>query len=297
MMRMAMASAGLNRLAEGRWTLHSRFTQAVNFSHASGELLTFYRYGKGMGPAGILLSTRDFARLATVTAFEKQGQTLFINGTPLSARRMLTLTITPTRLVLADLSSFHADSGLCGPLHQLSLDAPPCQSLLRGLQRWSCGEKPDWLSLTGLGPGLTPSGDDMLVGAMAVLFASQFSSHIQQHPFLPSADQLALLTTSVSCSYLNSARVGAFSSPVLRVVRHLQHGRDPRSAIRRLLTVGHTSGADMLAGIVVALKWLQVSPRRSMHARSGNDSYIYPGSGDGELFPRRQFTTQNARRD
>ncbi|WP_072170913.1 DUF2877 domain-containing protein [Trabulsiella odontotermitis] len=296
-MRIAMASAGLDRLAEGQWTLHSRFTQAVNFSHASGALLTFYRYGKGMGPVGILLSTHDFARLSMVTAFEKQGQTLFINGMPLSARRVLTLTITPGCLVLPDLSSFCAVSGLCGPLHQLSLNAPPCQSLLQGLQRWSCGEKPDWLALTGLGPGLTPSGDDMLVGAMAVLFASQFSSYIQQHPFLPSADQLALLTTSVSCSYLNSARVGAFSSPVLRVVRHLQHGRDPLPAIRRLLAVGHTSGADMLVGMVVALKWLQMSPRRSRHARSGNDSYIYSGSGDRELFPRRQLVTQNARRD
>lgn len=296
-MKIAMASAGLDRLDEGQWTLHSRFTQAVNFSHASGALLTFHRYGKGMGPAGILLSTRDFARLATVTAFEKQGQTLLIDGMPLSARRVLTLTIRPARLVLPDLSSFCAVSGLCGPLHQLSLDASPCQSLLQGLQRWSCGEKPDWLSLTGLGPGLTPSGDDMLVGAMAMLFASQFSLHIQQHPFLPSADQLALLTTSVSCSYLNSARVGAFSSPVLRVVRHLQHGRDPLPAIRRLLAVGHTSGADMLVGMVVALKWLQMSPRRSRHARSGNDSYIYPGSGNREFFPRRQLVTQNTRRD
>ncbi|KFC05570.1 putative cytoplasmic protein [Trabulsiella guamensis ATCC 49490] len=296
-MRIAMASAGLDRLAEGQWTLHSRFSQAVNFIHASGALLTFYRYGKGMGPAGILLSTRDFARFATVKTFEKQGQTLFINGSPLSVRRALTLTTTPTCLVLPDLSSYCAVSGLCGPLNQLSPDAPPCQSLMEGLQRWSCGEKPDWLSLTGLGPGLTPSGDDMLVGAMAVLFASQFSSYIQQHPFLPSADQLALLTTSVSCSYLNSARIGAFSSPVLRVVRHLQHKRDPRPAIRRLLAVGHTSGADMLVGMVVALKWLQMRPRRSRHARSGNDSYIYPGSGDRKLFPRRQLVTQNARRD
>jgi hypothetical protein len=296
-MKVAMASAGLNRLADGQWTLHSRFTQAVNFCHASGELLTFYRYGKGIGPAGLLLSTRDFARLASVTAFEKQGQTLFIDTITLRARRTLMLSIAPSTLVLPDLSSLHAASGLCGSLHQLSLDAPPCQQLLQGLQRWSCGEMPDWLSLTGLGPGLTPSGDDMLVGAMAVLCASQFSAEIQQHPFLPPADQLALLTTSVSCSYLNSARVGAFPSPVLRVMRHLQPGRDPQPALWRLLSVGHTSGADMLVGMVVALKWLQTNPRRSRHARSGNDSYIYTGSGDGEFFPRRQLVTQNARRD
>ncbi|SQB37724.1 Uncharacterised protein [Citrobacter koseri] len=47
-----LACAGLYRLPDGEWSLHSRFSQAINFCHSGGELLTLFRYGKGMGPTG-----------------------------------------------------------------------------------------------------------------------------------------------------------------------------------------------------------------------------------------------------
>ncbi|MDQ8575417.1 hypothetical protein [Klebsiella aerogenes] len=50
----ALACTGLEQLADGVWQRHSRFSQAVNFVHADGTLLTWFRYGKGMVPPGIL---------------------------------------------------------------------------------------------------------------------------------------------------------------------------------------------------------------------------------------------------
>lgn len=76
----ALACAGLYRLPEGEWTLHSRFSQAINFSHANGELLTLYRYGKGMGPTGVLLSRTQFSRLTTVSRLCKTGDLLTGQG-------------------------------------------------------------------------------------------------------------------------------------------------------------------------------------------------------------------------
>lgn len=146
--------------------------------------------------------------------------------------------------------------------------------IVAGLERWANGIAPDWRWLIGRGPGLTPSGDDMLTGMLAVFIAAGIPVHL----FLPPADQLAQLTTSVSCSYLNSARVGEFSTPVLGVMRSLQTGRDAGHALRRLLTVGHTSGADMVLGIALAQRWLLMADSRGKHARSGNNTYIYSGS-------------------
>ena len=73
----ALACTGLEQLADGVWQRHSRFSQAVNFVHADGTLLTLFRYGKGMGPTGILLSSTQFAQLANLPRLVKQGRLLW----------------------------------------------------------------------------------------------------------------------------------------------------------------------------------------------------------------------------
>lgn len=270
----ALACAGLYRLPDGKWALHSRFSQAINFIHTNGELLTLYRYGKGMGPTGVLLSRRQFERLATANGLNKNGEILSGSGVIIRPRRLLRLQLPVVSTVPVDLSSFTHDTGLCGALNQPLNAMPLYAEIMAGLERWQHGVDPDWRWLIGRGPGLTPSGDDMLTGMLAVFVATGMPVHL----FLPPADQLALLTTSVSCSYLNSARLGEFSTPVLRLMRDLQTGQDADRALRRLLAVGHTSGADIVSGIALAQHWLQTVDSRGLHARSGNDTHIYSGS-------------------
>lgn len=269
----ALACTGLNRLPDGEWTLHSRFSQAINFIHASGELLTLYRYGKGMGPTGVLLGRAPFSYLATVAQLYKLGSQLSGQGITLRARRQLRLQLNPADSAPVGLSRCQQQSGLCGALNQPLNSMPFYSEIMEALECWHLGGVPDWRWLIGRGPGLTPSGDDMLTGMLAVFIAAEKPIHL----FLPSIDQLALLTTSVSCSYLNSARLGEFSTPVLGVMRSLQTGRHTDRALSRLLAVGHTSGADTVLGIALAQHWLQMADSRGMHARSGNNTYIYLG--------------------
>ncbi|WP_336218396.1 DUF2877 domain-containing protein [Citrobacter amalonaticus] len=269
----ALACAGLYRLPDGEWTLHSRFSQAINFIHANGELLTLYRYGKGMGPTGLLLSHSSFSRMNAVSRLHKLGSRLSGQGVALHARRELKLRVRAAAIAPVDLSSYFQQSGLGGALNQ-PLNTMTCYAeIIAGLNRWGAGFTPDWRWLIGRGPGLTPSGDDMLTGMLAVFVATG----MPVHRFLPPADQLALLTTSVSCSYLNSARLGEFSTPVLRVMCDLQTGQDADRGLRRLLAVGHTSGADIVSGIALAQHWLRTVDSRGLHARSGNDTHIYSG--------------------
>lgn len=269
----ALACAGLYRLPDGEWELHSRFSQAVNFIHASGELLTLYRYGKGMGPTGVLLSDTSFNRLAAATRLHKKGNKLSGPGIILHPRRLLRLRLTPAATGPVDLTTCSQHSGLCGALNQPFHAMPFYADIMAGLARWHHGADPDWRWLIGRGPGLTPSGDDMLTGMLAVLVAAKRPIH----HFLPPEDQLRLLTTSVSCSYLHSARQGEFSTPVLKVMRCLQSGRFALPAIHRLLAIGHTSGADIVLGIAIAQHWLQKVDSRGMHARSGNNTYLHSG--------------------
>lgn len=271
----ALACAGLDRLPDGEWKLHSRFSQAINFCHPDGELLTLFRYGKGMGPTGVLLNTEQFPYVANVTRIIKQGNTLWVRNMMLRSHRVLRLQLPATTFTAVDLSSYTHQSGLAGSLNQQLEIMPLYPEIIAQLECWHHGEEPDWRWLIGRGPGLTPSGDDMLTGMIAVLYASGIV--VQLPSFLPPADHLAQLTTSVSCSYLNSARIGEFSTPLLKVMRSLQSGRDPHFAICRLLTVGHTSGADIVLGIAIAQRWLRMRDSRRMHARSGNNTYIYSG--------------------
>jgi len=267
----ALACAGWYRLAAGEWLLHSRFTQAINYSRSDGELLTVFRHGKGVGPMGLVLSARNFSHFADVTRVVKCDDGLIAQGRFVRVRRELLLRSTPGAMRCPDLSLYCQPSGLCGPLNQLR----PCPQLQNALAQWFSGETPDLRQLIGRGPGLTPSGDDMLTGMLAVLFASHYASQLLERVFLPPVDQLMLLTTSVSCSYLNSARRGEFSTTVLRVLRSLQAGGDPQPAIQRLLSVGHTSGADILVGMVMALQGLHAVDLRWCYARSGDNSHIY----------------------
>ena len=271
----AQACAGLSHLPDGEWTLHSRFSQAINYCRPDGTLLTLFRFGKGMGPAGVLLTTHHFATCSHLTHVIKQGNLLWGADILIRPRRVLSLT--------PEVAEFRQDnvyvspqlSGLCGALNQPLTAMPIFDRFTQQLERWLNGDTPDWSWLIGCGPGLTPSGDDMLIGALAILYATGLAS--PQRPFLPPADQLAHLTTSVSCCYLNSARHGTFSTPVLRLLRRWQSTRCAQPAVRRLLNIGHTSGADTLVGMAMTQQGLRQRESRRVHARSGNNTHVYSG--------------------
>lgn len=271
----AQACAGLSHLPDGEWTLHSRFSQAINYCRPDGTLLTLFRFGKGMGPAGVLLTTYHFATCSHLTRVIKQGNLLWGADILIRPRRVLSLTPQVTELRQGNVHVSAHQSGLCGALNQPLTAMPIFDRFTQQLGCWLNGDTPDWSWLIGCGPGLTPSGDDMLIGALAILYATGLAS--PQRPFLPPADQLAHLTTSVSCCYLNSARHGTFSTPVLRLLRRWQSTRCAQSAVRRLLNIGHTSGADTLLGMAMTQQGLRQRESRRVHARSGNNTHVYSG--------------------
>ena len=111
-------------------------------------------------------------------------------------------------------------------------------------------------ALIGRGPGLTPSGDDLLVGFSAALTAT---GHPLARPFARGVAEGARgATTDVAWTYLDHAARGEYAEHLHVVLRALLVGPDGdlAMAVGRVLAWGATSGADALTGIAVAIGWV-----------------------------------------
>jgi hypothetical protein len=110
--------------------------------------------------------------------------------------------------------------------------------------------------LIGLGPGLTPSSDDVLIGALALLdaLAEQHADAASMRANLVRAVNHVPpdLTSPLSHCFLRVAAAGHIGESLHAAVSSSIAG-DPDAAVAAIRSVGHSSGWDMLAGIVTAL--------------------------------------------
>jgi Protein of unknown function (DUF2877) len=147
-----------------------------------------------------------------------------------------------------------ADTGSRGSAFETGLGRNVLSALVEGL----VGGDPERvlsaaLGLIGLGPGLTPAGDDCLVGVFAVLHRAA-ARWLASVPALRDGIDAAArtATTSVSAEFLRHALDGLFAEPLVALVtattEDAAHG-----AAQRLRAHGATSGADTLLGVALGL--------------------------------------------
>jgi hypothetical protein len=110
----------------------------------------------------------------------------------------------------------------------------------RAVRRQAPGPAPDAASLAGLGPGLTPAGDDLIVGYVAGLQLL----HGRSEQAAALAEAAARRTTSLSATLLRHAARGELPEAAHEYLdRGLEAG---------LLAWGQTSGRMLLAGLRLA---------------------------------------------
>jgi hypothetical protein len=107
--------------------------------------------------------------------------------------------------------------------------------------------------LIGLGPGLTPSGDDLIAGALVALHT--FSRPAAAERLSAWALALAATRTGViSRAHLAAAAAGEAAEPLHRVLAAICAGAE--TGLERELDaidrIGHCSGWDALAGVALA---------------------------------------------
>jgi len=108
------------------------------------------------------------------------------------------------------------------------------------------------LPLAGLGPGLTPSGDDFLAGVMLGLHAQplveDFKASLCGSLFKAAEGR----TTRLSMAFLKAARDGMADERWHRLLAALNSGKKEAIVIaaRTVLNYGETSGLDMVCGFL-----------------------------------------------
>ncbi|CQR46306.1 hypothetical protein BN1058_00559 [Paraliobacillus sp. PM-2] len=104
----------------------------------------------------------------------------------------------------------------------------------------------------GRGVGLTPSGDDVLVGVAAILYGK----YGPRHPFIKGIKKVKDKdrTTMVSQTFYQYASIGAFQSTILSTMHALSSTNESLvAAVNQLLESGHSSGFDTSFGMYVGL--------------------------------------------
>ena len=111
-------------------------------------------------------------------------------------------------------------------------------------------------ALVGLGQGLTPSGDDLLLGLFAVL-------NLPGGPCEPFRDlgrqivaRAAHRTHAISLCALRAAAEGRVRARIVALLSALIAGEREATlaALRAVLAIGSTSGRDIVAGIVLGVE-------------------------------------------
>ena len=164
------------------------------------------------------------------------------------------------RLTKLPITNYLDPPGLDTPFaHTPRGDSTSAQSLISNLSSsLAVADLPSSLAaarqLAGLGIGLTPAGDDFLLGALYaawIIHPPEVASVLAQGI----ANRAAPLTTSLSAAWLRSAGKGEAGIPWHQFFEALlvSPGENPvnlQGAMENVLSVGETSGADALSGFL-----------------------------------------------
>ena len=129
-------------------------------------------------------------------------------------------------------------------------------------------------TLVGAGPGLTPSGDDVLCGVLLGLRLHPRGSLSLAVRLWAAVQPRLATTTSLSAALLTEAARGYAVAPVVRLTEALAgpagdasgraglRSRAVTEAVQAVLTIGHSSGADLLGGLAGCLDALDALDSR-----------------------------------
>lgn len=274
---------GIGRQFYGSWrgTVQSRFEHAVNIQ-VSGRspacLVTLLSSANNMGERCLALAEDDasslFVRLQPgmdVRCDEREVSFPGSDVPPISLRdaahRLWSTpppppqTATDVQAMLAVLPmAFEALARCEGQLAASPLRAAAVASFDAIFARVRESEEPGISSLrriVGAGPGLTPTGDDLLVGLCCALHGAQHPLYrFLQHAVPP----LFSRTTLVSQTMLHDALHGVFNRPLatLRDALMTQASEtNVRHALHRAMQFGASSGADGARGLLCGLHLVQ----------------------------------------
>jgi hypothetical protein len=247
-----LGSASLERLArDGDKTgrVHSVFERAINVVWRDGRLLTLH--GPGALAAPFALALDRLPPRGTVAPGMPIGSRSF------DWRDAERVTLEMPQGPLGFTADAVPDRAGAQALRS-SVGVRARQALVRGIAAGDARAFADAAcALIGFGEGLTPAGDDCVVGALAALHRLSpgwLAAHAGHYARVAGAARTR--TTDLARDFLLEALEGRFAEPVLDLLTALSDGV-AEDAAERLLSMGATSGADTLCGIRLGCRALE----------------------------------------
>lgn len=261
----------LNETTSGK--VHSVFKNGVNIKF--GDYLLFIgNFKNGSVPFGIHYNPVPFDctqfQVNDIVSWNKQSGQLITKKYVLQLKNISSTRNVINKIeniqrayinLLKQIEKLPLNVGLSVHLQNLLMDTPQTPDEIQLLQLTKLVKSTDREKLLthlkyfiGRGSGLTPSGDDFLVGLLAChsLYPTVSNEFLEELANLVNEKKY---TTDISNEFLSYALKQEFSS----VIVHLMNGLLKEDSIikenvERLLQVGHSSGADTLLGIIVGLR-------------------------------------------
>ncbi len=286
MLQAISGDAALLRLLRSKafsGSVHSVFRSAVNLrNYADGNLYALVSARFGNIPDALLIEEAAFGLIDAVAGADVHAgdnALLLVGNTMLSVadcsewvvpRPLLTVADAAFCARVAALDAFLAARGKSGGIKAAAVAsafdremanklAEVGSGLVAALAGGNSGKIAGWAAgLIGLGPGLTPSGDDFLVGLLAALHCSPQSAHRAMFGCLGDVVTERALkgTNAISATALKNAAAGRFPETVLMLLAEICADNPQRLNDRaaKVLAIGSSSGTDMLYGITAGLR-------------------------------------------
>lgn len=268
--------------------IHSAFDSAVNLRlEAEDRLITLLNSEVYELPQGIRVWTKDLP-LKSLTSglrasgkggilrFDSSSLTVDLRGAPVWKCRVPELGLDMTSPVAREAWSTawellnkeqkikNADI-LADVLFRLNRGSPlsqriskPFRSLVASTRGFDMqGAVTAAKNMIGLGPGVTPSGDDILIGFLAGLWsvAGQNQGKLAfLHSFGAETIKLARQTSEISRTYIYHAAQGQFSSALSNLAEAIATNNNTEEVSHSAMQVGHSSGMDSGTGLLIGLR-------------------------------------------
>lgn len=115
---------------------------------------------------------------------------------------------------------------------------------------------PHAVSLVGLGPGLTPSGDDFLTGLFTIFNMKNSPFYSYRTLCEDVLNEAKTLTNDISYMTLKKAAIGKVRDSIISLLNALliENDEDLFLSLNKLLNLGSSSGTDIALGIVFGME-------------------------------------------
>jgi Protein of unknown function (DUF2877) len=248
--------ARLESGADGGQVL-SAHASAVNIAWSAGGLMALHGPGHLRAPFAAAIPDDALGRLPRGAPVWRRDGAIQAEGINLRWRgaAVVDTRVRPAepdwcpRPLLAAAVAGSRGSALDGPLGRGARCALVAGLARRDVARFLAGAR----ALIGLGPGLTPAGDDFLVGVLAVLHRLDPGGLAPASALRTAIDGARPApTTTVAAEFLRHALDGLFAEPFVHLLTASTE-EAARGAAQRLHAAGATSGPDALLGVAEAL--------------------------------------------